>query len=304
MSTTGRLDARLGEFWQTAGDRPGAELFGMLETILSEESAATGRALFERASLHDHLGDEAAAVPLYRAALEAGLPAAHRTPAIIQLGSSLRNVGDVSAAIALLQTVEAEDPLFPAAQAFLALALHDDDKPTPALRTALAALGPRLPSYQRAVSFYAGDLAPRDRVRVVAVGLLVRDGWVLAEEYAAGAGRPAFLRVPGGGVAFGENAAEAVRREFAEELQADVAEVELLAITENIYDAHGRRGHEIVHVFSLRSAALERLPRGARRAVADSDTTVGWYDLAGLASGDLPLYPVEALGLAQAQTGR
>lgn len=161
MNTSEALEDRLERFWQTAGDRPGAELSGMLETILSEESAATGRALFERASLHDYLGDEAAAVPLYRAALDAGLPAPHRTPAIIQLGSSLRNVGDVSAAIALLQTVDAEDPLFPAAQAFLALALHDDDKPTPALRTALAALAPRLPSYQRAVSFYADDLASR-----------------------------------------------------------------------------------------------------------------------------------------------
>ena len=104
-------------------------------------------------------------------------------------------------------------------------------------------------------------------------------------------------------VPFGETAAEAVEREYAEELQADVAEVRLLAVTENIYDADGRRGHEIVHVFSLRSAALERLPRGNRLAVADGDTTVGWYDLAALASGDLPLYPAQALGLARAQMG-
>ena len=303
MNPNETLEARLERFWAKADEESETELSATLERILSEGAASPERALFERASLHDFLGDEGAAVPLYRAALDAGLAPPHRTQAIIQLASSLRNVGEVSAAITLLQAVSSDDELFPAAQAFLALALHDDDKPTAALRTALAAVAPTLPAYRRAVSFYADDLVPRERVRVIAVGLLVRDGWVLAEEYAARGGRPAFLRVPGGGVAFGETAAEAVEREYAEELQADVAEVRLLAVTENIYDADGRRGHEIVHVFSLRSAALERLPRGNRLAVADSDTTVGWYDLAALASGDLPLYPAQALGLARAQMG-
>ncbi|TQK19548.1 tetratricopeptide repeat protein [Microbacterium sp. SLBN-154] len=167
MTASEALEARLELFWSQADEDSAAELSAMLEQLLSDVAAPPERALFERASLHDFLGDEDAAVPLYRAALDAGLAPPHRTQAIIQLGSSLRNIGEVSAAMTLLQTVEAGDPLFPAAQAFLALALHDDDKPTPALRTALAALAPTLPAYQRAVSFYADDLASRQGVQAL-----------------------------------------------------------------------------------------------------------------------------------------
>ncbi|WJL95561.1 tetratricopeptide repeat protein [Microbacterium sp. ET2] len=159
------FEARLERFWTEADEESATELAATLDQLLADSAAPLERALFERASLHDFLGDEAAAVPLYRAALDAGLAPPHRTQAVIQLASSLRNVGEVSAAIMLLQAVSAEDPLFPAAQAFLSLALHDDDKPTAALRTALAALAPTLPAYQRAVSFYAGDLTSREGAR-------------------------------------------------------------------------------------------------------------------------------------------
>jgi hypothetical protein len=44
-------------------------------------------------------------------------------------------------------------------------------------------------------------------VRVIAVGLLVRDGSVLLESYPANARHGEFLRAPGGGISFGEPAA-------------------------------------------------------------------------------------------------
>jgi 8-oxo-dGTP pyrophosphatase MutT (NUDIX family) len=256
-----------------------------------------GAALFERASAHDACGEETAAVPLYRAALEAGLTGERRTQALIQLASSLRNIGDASGAIAALKAVPADDPLADAAHAFLALALHDDDKPTPALQTALRLVAPHLPAYGRAIGAYADDLGARDRVRAIAVGLVVHDGRLLAEEYSANGRHGGFLRAPGGGIDFGETAADAVRREFAEELGAAVDDARMLAVTENIFDAHGKRGHEIVHVFAVRSAQLEALPRDARLPVLDGDTTVGWYDLHALKTGGLPLYPDGILDL-------
>jgi hypothetical protein len=42
------------------------------------------------------------AVPLYRKALARGLPAGRRRRAVIQLGSSLRNIGEPAEAAALL----------------------------------------------------------------------------------------------------------------------------------------------------------------------------------------------------------
>lgn len=256
-------------------------------------------ALFARASDLDAAGDERAAVPLYRDALAAGLSGESRVQAVIQLASSLRVLGDASGAIALLRTVPDDDPLAAAARAFLALSLFDDEKPAAALRTALEALTPTLPAYRRSLDAYAAELAAPARVRAIAVGLVVEDGWILAEEYAPNGRHEGFLRAPGGGIEFGESAATALRREFAEELDATVDAAQLLGVTENIFAAHGKRGHEIVHVFSVRSRDLSALPRGDRLPVRDSDTSAGWYRLDDLDRGVRTFHPPGALDLLQ-----
>jgi len=118
-------------------------------------------ALYEWASVHDFLGREEDAVPLYRAALDCGLSGDREPQAIIQLASSLRNVGEPSAAVGLLQS-HPENPITgSAAQAFLALALHDAGQSGEALRVALTALAPTLPLYSRAISSYAAELSDK-----------------------------------------------------------------------------------------------------------------------------------------------
>ena len=158
MNPNETLEAQLERFWAEADGESETELSATLERILSEGAASPERALFERASLHDFLGQENAAIPLYRAALDSGLAPPHRTAAIIQLASSLRNSGDAASAIALLRAVDEGDPLSAAAQAFLALALYDHGASAHALSTALGALTPSLPAYQRSVSSYASAL--------------------------------------------------------------------------------------------------------------------------------------------------
>ncbi len=287
----------LADFWRRFdGHNPDAAR-AELESLLAAGDFDPARVAFERASLHDSLGDEADAVPLYREALAAGLADPYRTEAVVQLASSLRNLGDASGAIALLRGIPSTDPLWGAAQAFLALALHSDDKPVPALRTSLHALALHLPRYRRSVSAYADELAPVRRIRAIAVGLVVRDGHVLLEEYAATPRHDVFLRAPGGGIELGEAATVAVRREFAEELDADVVEARLLAVTENIFERSGAVGHEIVHVFTVSAPSLTVLPLAERIAVRDSDTTVGWYDIDALRAGSVPVYPAGVLGL-------
>lgn len=290
------LDDDLAAFWCAADDTRADGMHAELRRVLRDVPERHPRALFERASLHDFLGQEVQAIPLYRAALDAGIEEPHRTEALIQLASSLRNVGDPSGAMSTLQQVDPADDLADAARAFLALALFDDGKPAAALRTALQALSAHMPAYERSIDAYAEELRTPDRVRVIAVGLLVRDGWVLAEEYVGREG-DRFLRAPGGGVEFGERADDAVRREFSEELDVALDGAHLLGVVENIFDAHGRRGHEIVYVYEIRCAALEALPLSQRIAVRDADTTVGWYRLDTLGAGALPFHPVEALDL-------
>ncbi|HVC82204.1 MAG TPA: tetratricopeptide repeat protein, partial [Chloroflexota bacterium] len=84
-------------------------------------------AAFERAASLDSTGHSDLAVPLYRQALALGLRGERRRRAVIQMASSLRNIGRAPESVALL-TAERDagsDDLDDAVDAFLALALVD-----------------------------------------------------------------------------------------------------------------------------------------------------------------------------------
>ena len=59
-----------------------------------------------------------------------------------------------------------------------------------------------------------------------------------------------FFIPPGGGVEFREHSSEAAVREVREEFGAEVVDVELLGIFENIFEYRGRPEHEVVFAYS------------------------------------------------------
>ena len=119
---------------------------------------------FERASSLDATDHPDVAIPLYEQALTAGLPGGRRRQAVIQLASSLRNLGQLAESIALLsaERTAGSDNLDDAVVAFLALALAEAGREREALSIALIALAPHLPRYQRSLANYAGDLVTTD----------------------------------------------------------------------------------------------------------------------------------------------
>jgi tetratricopeptide (TPR) repeat protein len=149
---------RIASFWATADDSDPDLTMDAMRLLVEERPPADSAALYEWASVHDFLGREREAITLYRAALDAGLSAERESRAVIQLASSLRNVGEARAAADLLEGRADDVATGAAAQAFLALALHDAGEPGAALRVALKALAPTLPLYGRAVASYAEDL--------------------------------------------------------------------------------------------------------------------------------------------------
>ncbi len=155
-------DARVAAFWATADDERADETVAAMRALAAERPADDPRALFELACAHDFVGREAEAVPLYRAAIDGGLGPEHRPLAVIQLASSLRNVGEAEQAVALLEAMP-DDAHAPGRDAFLALALHDAGRPTEALAVALRRLAPTLPEYGRAVAASADGLTERGR---------------------------------------------------------------------------------------------------------------------------------------------
>jgi len=127
--------------------------------------------LFERACAWDSTGHSDRAVPLYQRALRYGLTGYRRRRAVIQMSSSLRNVGQVETAVTLLEAERDIDPatldeqtrtLSDAISATLALCLVDAGRGREAVSVAVAALAPHLPRYQRSMGNYARQLVHPD----------------------------------------------------------------------------------------------------------------------------------------------
>jgi len=146
--------------WAAADELSEEDLLAAIEGLAAYAPAGTGAGVYERASALDSTGHPDLAVPLYEEALEIGLSGGRRREAVIQMASSLRNLGRAEESVALLRAeLESEsDELDDAVRAFLALALSDTGDQREATSLALAALAPHLPRYERSVTNYAREL--------------------------------------------------------------------------------------------------------------------------------------------------
>jgi tetratricopeptide (TPR) repeat protein len=157
-------EQRVADAWASIDQRGEAEFVALIEQLAAELPPDSAVGLFERGAAFDSTGRSDLAVPLYRRAIERGLTGERRRRAVIQLASSLRNVGQPEESVALL-TAELDagsDHLDDAVRAFLALALVDVGREREAVAFALGALAPHLPRYQRSLANYAQLLVEDD----------------------------------------------------------------------------------------------------------------------------------------------
>lgn len=152
---------RVAAVWAQAAELGDDEVVARIDALAAERGADDAVALFETAGARDSAGREAEAEPLYLAALEAGLGEPERAQAIIQLASTVRNLGRPEQSLELLRAEFAgrpDHPLADAATVFAALALHDLGRTTEALSATIGALAKHLPAYRRSVAAYAEAL--------------------------------------------------------------------------------------------------------------------------------------------------
>jgi tetratricopeptide (TPR) repeat protein len=160
-NTDASWESRLAALWGAIDCYEPQAFVKQIELLVAELPSASAVGLFEHASAHDSTGHPDLAVPLYRAALTAGLNGLRRRRATIQLASSLRNLGNASEAADLLFTElnASSDELDGAVRAFLALALVDLGREREAVGHGLIALSNYLPRYNRSLARYASEIA-------------------------------------------------------------------------------------------------------------------------------------------------
>ncbi|MEM1431016.1 MAG: NUDIX domain-containing protein [Pseudomonadota bacterium] len=147
---------------------------------------------------------------------------------------------------------------------------------------------------------------PRQRIRVIAIGLHWREGRLLAAEVCDDAGRLKGVRPLGGEVRFREAWADALRREFQEELGIDVALSGDVRTMENFFVHEGMEGHEIVFVSDV--LFLDATFSDVESVTYHEDNGVSgearWYDLADLdRPGGPRLFPDGLKALLLRDTG-
>ena len=157
-------EQRVADLWSEIDKYEPDAFVAHVDAIVLELPPHSAVGLFERGSAQDSTGHPDLAVPLYRAALNAGLAGSRRRRATIQLASSLRNLGNPREAAELLSAEmrATSDELDGAVRAFLALALADLGREREALGISLAALSRYLPRYNRSLARYASEIAQLD----------------------------------------------------------------------------------------------------------------------------------------------
>ncbi|WP_009631802.1 NUDIX hydrolase [Synechocystis sp. PCC 7509] len=130
------------------------------------------------------------------------------------------------------------------------------------------------------------------QIRVLALGLIKKDNRIFISQGYDPVKQQTFYRAMGGGVDFGETSLEALKREFQEEIQAQLTNISYLGCLENLFTFNGKQGHELLQVYQgdfvdSKFYELESLvfAEGKRQK------TALWVDVSRFKLGELLLVP-------------
>jgi tetratricopeptide (TPR) repeat protein len=159
-------DARVDALWAAFDDHEENAFLAEVRELTKELDADDPRGPFEQACAHDSTGHSDLAAPLYRKALVGGLTGIRRRRAVIQLASSLRNLGETQESLRLLEAELRQEPdeLDDAVAGFLALALASAGREREGLSLVLVALARHLPRYNRSLANYGRELLETESV--------------------------------------------------------------------------------------------------------------------------------------------
>lgn len=132
-------------------------------------------------------------------------------------------------------------------------------------------------------------------IRITVLGLARRDNQVLVAKGIDGATNIEFYRFLGGGVDFAEESEVALKREFLEEIEANIVSSKYLCKVEDIFQFEGQKKHEIILVYEI------ELPQefyNKDEMVQYENGIIGkalWVDKNDFLNGDKKIVPLEIM---------
>jgi 8-oxo-dGTP pyrophosphatase MutT (NUDIX family) len=135
-----------------------------------------------------------------------------------------------------------------------------------------------------------------NQIRVLALGLIRNGDRTFLSEGFDPVKQQTFYRAMGGGVDFGETSYDALKREFQEEIQAELTNIKYLGCIENLFVFNGKTGHELLQLFECdfvdpKFYELDQL----EFAEGERKKTALWMDIETCKSGNLRIVPEQFL---------
>jgi len=130
-------------------------------------------------------------------------------------------------------------------------------------------------------------------IRPIALGLAVKNGKVLVSEGYDKIKNQTFYRCLGGGIEFLEKSDEALKREFKEEIGADITVKDFLGLSENIFTFEGKNGHEIIFIYSV---DIKDCDYKEQYTIIDNQNSIAkWIDINNFKNKEAIVYPEEVI---------
>lgn len=135
-----------------------------------------------------------------------------------------------------------------------------------------------------------------DQIRLIALGLIRNGEYIFVSQGYDPLKGAYFYRALGGGVEFGENSLVALKREFQEEIQAELNHVEYLGCLENIFTYNGQPCHEVIQLYQC-DFMDPKLYQSERLVFKEGkhEKVAFWISIKDFQSGSLKLVPEEFL---------
>ena len=131
-------------------------------------------------------------------------------------------------------------------------------------------------------------------IRPIVLGIARRHNKLLVGEGFDKVKNQTFYRCLGGGIEFLEKSSDALKREFKEEIGANIIIKDYLGMAENIFTYQGKKAHELIFFYSIEIP--DKYYKNEYNILDEDDSCKAkWIDINDFKSKKKILYPEEVL---------